>query len=265
MRTLLIYKVDAFANRPFTGNPAGVVPLKDEWLPENLMQNIAMENNLAETAFVLFKDNRWHIRWFTPAMEVELCGHATLASAHVLFNHEGFEGNEICFTSLSGDLFVRRSGDMLTLNFPTDTITEVPVNEEMVNCFNLRPVQAWKGKTDYMLVFENENQIQNLMPSYEAIMQFNGRGIIATAEGEDVDFVSRFFAPQAGVPEDPVTGSAHTTLTPYWSSRLKKRNLTAMQLSARKGWLTCSDIGKRTEISGRAITYLKGEIMVDQS
>jgi PhzF family phenazine biosynthesis protein len=263
MKTLRIYKVDAFANGPFTGNPAGVVPLKDEWPGEGLMQNIAMENNLAETAFVLVKDEIWHIRWFTPAVEVELCGHATLASAHVLFNHEGFKGSEICFKSLSGDLFVRRSGDLLILNFPTDKITEVQVTDQMAGCFNLHPVEAWKGKTDYMLVFEKESQISGLKPAFEAIMRVNGRGIIATAPGDRVDFVSRFFAPQSGVPEDPVTGSAHTTLTPYWSSRLKKPYLTAMQLSSRKGWLNCRNLGERTEISGRAITYLKGKIMIE--
>ena len=260
---MIIYKVDAFSNGLFTGNPAGVVILRNAWPDEKLMQNIAFENNLAETAFVLFIEGQWHIRWFTPAVEVELCGHATLASAHVLFSHEGFEGHEICFKSMSGDLFVRRTGEMLTLNFPTDIINEVPVTEDMFKCFNLSPVQAWKGKTDLMLVFENEKQIRELVPSFEAIMKLNGRGIIATAAGEQLDFVSRFFAPQAGVPEDPVTGSAHTTLTPYWSSRLNKTDMTAMQLSKRKGWLYCRDMGERTEISGRAVTYLSGKIMIE--
>ncbi|MCX6285648.1 MAG: PhzF family phenazine biosynthesis protein [Bacteroidetes bacterium] len=263
MKSLKIYKVDAFSNGPFTGNPAGVVPLRDEWLDETLMQNIAMENNLPETAFVLNTGGTWNIRWFTPAVEVELCGHATLASAHVLFKHEGFEGMEICFKSLSGDLFVRRSTELLTLNFPTDTISRVPVTDKMGKCFGVIPLEAWKGKTDFMLVFEKESQIAGLRPSNDDIMQFNGRGVIATAQGDKVDFVSRFFAPQSGVPEDPVTGSAHTTLTPYWSSRLNKRKLTAMQLSARKGWLYCENLGDRTEISGRAITYLKGEIIID--
>jgi len=263
MKTLRIYKVDAFANGPFTGNPAAVVPLKDMWLSESLMQNIATENNLAETAFVLIKNDSWHIRWFTPAVEVELCGHATLASAHVLFNHEGFMGDEIRFASLSGDLFVRRSGDLLTLNFPTDTIVKVEVSGQMVNCFGLRPLEAWKGKTDYMFVFEKESQIAGLQPSYDAIMQFEMRGVIATAAGDKVDFVSRFFAPQSGVFEDPVTGSAHTTLTPYWSGRLNKKDLKAIQLSPRKGWLSCSNLGERTEISGKAVTYLEGEIHVE--
>jgi predicted PhzF superfamily epimerase YddE/YHI9 len=260
---MVIYKVDAFSNGLFTGNPAGVVILKDRWPDEKLMQNIAFENNLAETAFVLFKEDQWRIRWFTPAVEVELCGHATLASAHVLFSHEGYDGHEICFKSPSGDLFVRRTGEMLTLNFPTDIIAELHITEDMVKCFHLRPLQAWKGKTDLMLVFDNEKQIRDLVPSFEAIMNLNGRGIIATAAGEQVDFVSRFFAPQAGVPEDPVTGSAHTTLTPYWSSRLGKTEMTAMQLSKRTGWLFCKDMGERTEISGRAVTYLAGEIMIE--
>jgi PhzF family phenazine biosynthesis protein len=260
---MVIYKVDAFSNGLFTGNPAGVVMLKDTWPDEKLMQDIASENNLAETAFLLFTCGRWHIRWFTPALEVELCGHATLASAHVLFNHEGFKGDEICFSSLSGDLFVRRSGETLTLNFPTDILTEIPVTEEMSRCFTILPLQAWKGRTDIMLVFDNEKQIRDMVPSFEAIMNLNGRGIIATAAGEEVDFVSRFFAPQAGVPEDPVTGSAHTTLTPYWSSRLKKTGMTAMQLSKRQGWLYCRALGERTEISGNAVTYLAGEIIVE--
>jgi len=262
MRSLRIYKVDAFARGPFTGNPAGVVPLENEWLDDMLMQNIAMENNLAETAFVLNRQGNWHIRWFTPLVEVELCGHATLASAHVLFSQEGYAGDDICFKSLSGELFVRRSGEDLILNFPTDTISELPVNSEMEACFNLRPLEAWKGKTDYMLVYENESQIRGLIPVWDAIMKFNGRGVIATARGDTADFVSRFFAPQAGVPEDPVTGSAHTTLTPYWSKKLDRKHLSAIQLSKRRGWLSCNYLGERTEISGRAVTYLKGEIMI---
>jgi PhzF family phenazine biosynthesis protein len=261
MKPLRIYKVDAFANGPFTGNPAGVVPLKDGWLSDGLMQKIAMENNLAETAFILVQNDLLHIRWFTPAVEVELCGHATLAAAHVLFNHLEFKGSELSFQSLSGKLYVRKSGENLTLNFPTDVISEIPVTTLMENCFGLRPLEAWKGRTDYMLVFEQERQIADLQPSYTHIMRLNGRGVIATAPGDTLDFVSRFFAPQSGIPEDPVTGSAHTTLTPYWSSRLKKKDLKAMQLSPRKGWLDCKNLEERTEISGKAVTFLEGFII----
>lgn len=257
-----LYQVDAFSNGPFTGNPAGVCLLKEEWLPDSIMQQIAMENNLAETAFIRYSDETWHIRWFTPTVEVDLCGHATLASAHVMFHHEAYTGRQIKFLSRSGELTVTNEGEFLTLNFPSDTLIPSPLSGQLLACFEVQPVEAWKGKTDFMLVFQKEDQIADMKPDMSAIEQLDARGIIITAPGNKVDFVSRFFGPQSGVPEDPVTGSAHTTLTPYWSRRLNKTELTAMQLSARKGWLNCRFLGDRVEISGKAVTYLTGEIFI---
>jgi PhzF family phenazine biosynthesis protein len=257
-----IYQIDAFTDKIFGGNPAAVCPLEN-WLPDALMQNIAMENNLAETAFYVKTDDRYEIRWFTPAVEVDLCGHATLAAAHVLFNHENHTGNEISFHShRSGFLKVTRAQNLLTLNFPTDSLEETALTETLTSAFNFKPLKAFTGRTDYLLVFENEAQIRELKPDFNAILKFDRRGVIATAKGETVDFVSRFFGPQVGINEDPVTGSAHTTLTPYWSEELHKTELTALQLSERQGQLTCKFLGERVEISGNARTYLTGEIEI---
>ena len=259
---LSIYQIDAFATSPFTGNPAAVVPLT-EWLPDSVMQNIAMENNLAETAFFVPKGDGYELRWFTPNIEVDLCGHATLASAYVLFNHEGHKGDVINFHSpRSGPLSVSKNGELLTLNFPADEISEVDLSGEMAACFDIQPTKAYKGKTDFMLVFENEAQIRNLTPYMDRINALDARGVIVTAPGEQIDFVSRFFAPQCAVPEDPVTGSAHTTLTPYWAERLGKDSFSAMQLSERTGRLQCRFLGDRVEISGEGRLYLIGEIYV---
>ncbi|MFL5754384.1 MAG: PhzF family phenazine biosynthesis protein [Bacteroidia bacterium] len=259
---LRMYQVDAFTEKLFGGNPAAVVPLTT-WLSDELLQNIAMENNLAETAFYVKKENIFHIRWFTPIVEVDLCGHATLATAHVLFNHENHTGKEILFDSRSGELKVSRNEGLLTLDFPEDIFHEVELSDELCSGFNFRPVKAFKGKTDYMLVFENETQIRNIRPDYSAISKMGGRGVIATAKGDTVDFVSRFFAPQSGINEDPVTGSAHTTLTPYWAEFIDKTELTATQLSPRQGQLVCKLSGDRILISGKARTFLKGEIEID--
>jgi PhzF family phenazine biosynthesis protein len=261
MKPQKIYQVDAFSNGLFTGNPAAVCILNEEWLPESLMQKIAMENNLAETAFVLNSATDRQIRWFTPTVEVDLCGHATLASAHVLFTHEGQTGNTIRFGSRSGILTVTKDNEILSLDFPTDELRKAAASEELLQCFDLDPVEVWRGKTDYMFVFGREDQIVTIQPDMAAIARVPARGIIITAPGDSVDFVSRFFGPQSGVPEDPVTGSAHTTLTPYWSGRLGKNELSAMQLSSRKGWLKCRHEGDRTVISGKAVTYMMGELM----
>lgn len=258
---LKLYQVDAFAKEPFSGNPAAVCPLS-HWLEDKVMQNIAMENNLAETAFYVEENGQLHIRWFTPGIEVDLCGHATLATAHVLFQHEGYAAQSINFQSKSGLLTVTISGDTLTLDFPTDPIQEVPLTSELTAGFNVKPIKAFKGKTDYMLIYDNQEQITDLEFDLRLISKVNARGIIVTAPGKDVDFVSRFFAPQSGVDEDPVTGSAHTSLTPFWSKALGKKELTAIQMSPRKGYLHCQDLGDRTKISGKAITYLIGEITV---
>lgn len=258
---LSLYQVDAFAEQRFSGNPAAVVPL-DRWLPDALMQNIAMENNLAETAFYATEHDQFRIRWFTPKAEVDLCGHATLATAHVMFSHRGFAGNEVRFASRSGELRVRKDGDRLTLNFPTDTIERVALSPELTACFPVRPSEAWKGKVDYLLVFENEAVVAGLQPDLRAISRLGTRGAIATAKGDTAGFVSRYFAPQFGIDEDPVTGSAHTTLMPYWANRLGTNELSAIQLSERKGHLHCVLLGDRVEISGKAVTYLVGEIEV---
>ncbi|MBB4034613.1 PhzF family phenazine biosynthesis protein [Dysgonomonas hofstadii] len=258
-----IYQVDAFAQQLFTGNPAAVCPL-DSWLPDELMQKIAMENNLAETAFyVKEKDGSFQIRWFTPAAEVDLCGHATLATAYVLFNYEGVSEDIVhLYSPRSGKLTVAKGGDYLTLNFPSDVFSEVELTEELTAGLNIKPDAAYRGKTDYMLVYKNEDEILNIVPDFNLISKIEARGIIVTAKGDNADFVSRFFAPQVNVNEDPVTGSAHTTLTPFWSERLNKEELSAIQLSSRKGYLSCKYLGERVEISGQCKLYLTGEIYI---
>jgi PhzF family phenazine biosynthesis protein len=255
-----IFQVDAFAETVFSGNPAAVCPL-DHWLDDATMQNIAMENNLAETAFIVRQGDRFHIRWFTPTIEVELCGHATLATAHVLFNHLGIAGDTIPFFSHhSGTLNVYRQGELLILDFPSDTVDRVIPTDAMMAAFNIQPKEIYKGKTDLMYVFEKEEEILNIQPDLRTIATLPARGVIITAPGTQVDFVSRFFGPQSGIDEDPVTGSAHTTLTPYWSKRLDKDALSAFQLSKRKGLLACKYLGDRVLISGKAKTYLIGDI-----
>lgn len=260
MTTLKIYQVDAFAKEVFSGNPAAVCPLTS-WLSDDIMQKIAEENNLAETVFYVPKNNQFEIRWFTPITEVDLCGHATLAAAYVIFNIQNYSSKLIEFFShRSGKLTVEKNEDLLTLNFPTDVFENVDVTEELKTCFNILPSEIYKGKTDYMFVFDKQQSIENIVPNFSNISNLPCRGVIITAKGTAVDFVSRFFAPQCGVNEDPVTGSAHTTLIPYWSKKLNKTTMTAIQLSARKGFLTCVDKGDRVEISGKGKLYLVGEI-----
>lgn len=257
-----IYQVDAFAGEVFKGNPAAVCPL-DKWWSDEMMQKIAMENNLAETAFYVKNDEHYDIRWFTPAVEVDLCGHATLAAAFVLFNHEGHNGDIIHFCShRSGGLTVKKDAQFLTLNFPVDEYKSIPLTEDISSGFNIMPRQAFKGKTDYLLIFDNEDEIRTIEYNLDAISRLEGRGVIISAKGDDVDFVSRFFAPQSGIDEGPVTGSAHTTLTPYWSEVLDKQELTAMQLSGRTGYLRCRNLGERIEISGECKLYMTGEIIL---
>lgn len=257
-----IYQVDAFSNQLFKGNPAAVCPLT-EWLADELMQNIAQENNLAETAFIVPTDEGYEIRWFTPTVEVDLCGHATLASAHVVFYELGHEGEKIEFnSSRSGPLTVTKRGAELVLDFPCDTISQIDVEPIHSTGLSKAPLAVYKGKTDYLFVYDSEADIRELQPDFEALKIHPVRGIIVTAPGEKVDFVSRFFGPACGVNEDPVTGSAHTTLTPYWSSVLGKTNLCALQLSQRSGSLTCTLKGDRVEIAGESVLYLRGEINV---
>ncbi|MEM9051737.1 MAG: PhzF family phenazine biosynthesis protein [Bacteroidota bacterium] len=258
-----IYQIDTFSNKIFGGNPAAVCPLK-EWLDDDILQCIALENNLSETAFYVKKGDQYELRWFTPKVEVDLCGHATLASAYVLFSLENHQSDKIEFHSpRSGDLTVTKEGNLLTLNFPRDEVSEIEMTPELLACFESKPRAALKGKTDFMLVFENEDQIKNLNPSFESIAKLNCRGLIATARGNHVDFVSKFFAPQCGINEDPVTGSAHTTLTPYWSKVLGKEDLIAVQLSERRGDLKCKYLGDRVEIGGEARLYMTGSIEIE--
>jgi PhzF family phenazine biosynthesis protein len=260
---LKYYILDAFTDSLFGGNPAAVCPL-EKWLPDEIMQQIAMENNLAETAFFVKEENAYHIKWFTPMVEVDLCGHATLASAYVLFFIHQISENQIEFNSRSGRLVVSRNEMQLTLDFPSDQITETEVTDEFRDCFNILPQKIFKGKTDYMFVFKSQADIINLQPNYPMIARLAARGVIVTAKGEESDFVSRFFAPQAGIFEDPVTGSAHTTLTPYWRAVLLKDELTAMQLSKRKGILKCKYINDRVEISGEVVLFASGTIYLDE-
>ncbi|QTN39798.1 PhzF family phenazine biosynthesis protein [Cryomorphaceae bacterium] len=259
---LTLYQVDAFTDELFGGNPAAVCPLQ-EWLPDEVMQNIAAENNLAETAFYVPTGRYFELRWFTPAVEVDLCGHATLATAHVLFEHEGFEGDTIVFQSpRSGELRVQKEGEELTLNFPADAIAPTALTDELKECFNIAPQAAIRGKTDVALVFESEDDILQLAPNLRHIARIDARGMIATAPGKEVDFVCRFFGPQVGIDEDPVTGSAYTTLTPYWADRLGKNELSAAQRSRRGGQIRCTYLGDRIGISGRAVRYLKGSVFI---
>lgn len=259
---LKIYQVDAFTDTLFAGNPAAVCPLTS-WLPDATLQCIAMENNLAETAFYVQEAEGLRIRWFTPTVEVDLCGHATLATAFVLFHHENFSADQVVFNSRSGPLTVVKNGSQLSMNFPADAVTEVPSLSILEQGLGIIPIKTYKGKTDYMLVYENEAQIKSIVPDLKLIATVKARGIIVTAPGEKTDFVSRFFAPQVGVDEDPVTGSAHTTLTPYWAGVLKKNQLTARQLSSRGGNLGCSLEGDRVILSGSAKLFLIGTIFLE--
>lgn len=262
MPNYTIYQIDAFTNHIFGGNPAAVCPL-EEWPDDRLMQQIAAENNVSETAFFVRRGPVFDIRWFTPTVEVDLCGHATLAAAYALFHHEGYGSGTIRFDSpRSGALAVARDQDFLTLDFPADEVNPIAVSADLSSCFDREPLAVFRGKTDFMFVFEDEASIRDLVPSFKDIAGLDARGVIATAKGDRTDFVSRFFAPQAGINEDPVTGSAHTMLTPYWSKRLQKNDLDAMQLSERGGFLKCGIRHDRVAIGGQARLYLKGEIYI---
>ncbi|MDO9511770.1 MAG: PhzF family phenazine biosynthesis protein [Bacteroidales bacterium] len=255
-----VFQVDAFTDTLFHGNPAAVCII-DEWPADAMMQNIAMENNLAETAFIKISKEQYSIRWFTPEIEVDLCGHATLASAFVLFEEYNYPDAEIIFHSpRSGILKVKRGDDLLYLDFPTDTLESYEPGNIIEDCTGFKPVHVFKGKTDIIAILQNEEDVINTIPDFEKIASLGGRGLVITSKGKDVDFVSRFFAPQSGINEDPVTGSAHTSLIPYWSKVLNKNQLTARQLSKRGGDLVCEFLGERVKIAGKARLYLKGEI-----
>lgn len=260
MRKQELYQVDAFASALFKGNPAAVCIL-DAWLPEALMQAIAAENNLAETAFAVPVDKGYEIRWFTPELEVALCGHATLATAHVLFDTLEDHADQIQFFSRErGILTVARAGEKLILNFPADPPEAVKIPEGLAQAVGAEPLECLQGSTDYLLIYPNQDAIDALQPDHTRLGRIPARGVIVSAPGMEVDFVSRFFAPQSGVPEDPVTGSAHTVLTPYWAARFGKTELTAQQRSPRGGFLHCELRGDRVHIAGNAVTYMKAEI-----
>ena len=258
---LQLFQADAFANSLFKGNPAAVVPL-DKWLSDEILQQIAAENNLSETAFFIPEIDHYHIRWFTPNSEVALCGHATLATAHILFNQLNVQGESISLNSKSGMLIVRKTKDKLQLDFPADIVRPIEPNPLFTSALGIEALATFKGRTDYLLLFESEEMILQMKPDFPLLYQIGARGIMVTAKGNDVDFVSRFFAPGVGIDEDPVTGSAHNSLVPFWSSRLNKTEMTALQLSARGGQLWCTLSGDRVLIAGHAVTYLKGEIEI---
>jgi PhzF family phenazine biosynthesis protein len=263
MTKLPIYQVDAFTDELFKGNPAAVCILKS-WLTDNQMQLIASENNLAETAFIVPKGDTFEIRWFTPVVEVDLCGHATLAAAYILFNCLNYKEDAIHFySSRSGELKVSRQNEILFLDFPTDILQVQDNFTEIKSCIGIEPLAIYKGRTDYLVLVENEEQISGLCPNLTEIAKLNARGLIVTARGKEVDFVSRFFAPQSGIDEDPVTGSAHTSLIPFWSEKLVKVEMSALQLSKRGGSLICINNGARCLIGGKARLYLSGEINIE--
>ena len=257
---LRYYEVSAFTTNPFGGNQAGVCPL-DGWLPDAVLQGIAANNNLAETAFTVPRGSDFDLRWFTPAVEMDLCGHATLAAASVLFNQHGLRGDTVRFRSRSGELRVARAGDMLTLDFPSRPPAPCAAPDALIRGLGAKPAEVLKSR-DYLAVFSSQAEIAALKPDSAMLKTLDCLGIIVTAPGSDCDFVSRFFAPGAGVDEDPVTGSAHCTLIPYWAQRLSKTKLFARQVSARGGELFCEHVGDRVRIGGRAVTYLCGEIEV---
>ncbi len=255
-----IYQVDAFTRKAFGGNPAAVCPL-ERWLDDGTLQRVAAENNLSETAFFVGARGRYDLRWFTPGMEVDLCGHATLASAHVLFTMLEPDLQEITFTTRSGLLTVRREGERLSMDFPSRPGTPQEASEALIEGLGAEPEAVLLAR-DTMAVLRSEEAVRGLTPRMDALSRVDSLGIIATAPGEGADFVSRFFAPRAGVPEDPVTGSAHCTLVPYWAERLGRSILRALQVSPRGGELFCELRGDRVIIAGHAVTCLEGTLIL---
>jgi len=251
------FQVNAFTSRPQGGNPAGVCPL-ESWPDVEVMQQFAASMTLAEIAFFVPQGDGFGLRWFTPKVEMDLCGHATLASAHVLFEHLGYQQQVVKFQTRSGELAVKRAGKFLAMDLPSRPALEVPNPPGLNEALGATPARVLKAR-DLMCVFDNAKQIADLRPRFDAILKLDVHAVIATAPGDDCDFVSRFFAPSVGVDEDPVTGSAHCTLVPYWAHRLDKTKLKARQLSARGGELACELVGDRAMLSGQAITVLKGQ------
>jgi PhzF family phenazine biosynthesis protein len=256
--TIPYYEIAAFTSRQFGGNPAGVCIL-NEWLPDQVMQAIAAENNLAETAFIIEREKHFDIRWMTPAIEIDLCGHATLASAHVIFTYLGRRRDIVNFQSASGELTVERIDDRLVLDFPSRPAAPCDPPAGLAAALGAEPASVAKGR-DYLAVFDRHEEVAALAPDFAAVAKLDAQGVVATAPGNDCDFVSRYFAPRAGIPEDPVTGSTHCALIPYWSKRLGRKELRARQLSPRGGELFCEDRGERVGIGGMVVLYMEGAI-----
>ena len=258
---LPIYQVDAFASALFSGNPAAVCPLQS-WLPDYVMQAIAAENNLSETAFFVPNESGYHLRWFTPAAEVDFCGHATLATAHVLFSELDFQNEEILFTTRVGILKVKNTQKGYAMDFPADPPKMAEMPPHIVQALGLKPSGFYRGTDDFLAILEHEEQVMNLQPDFTLINQLPARGLVVTAPGKNHDFISRGFFPQVGINEDPVTGSAHTMLLPFWSNRLDKKRLTARQGGNRQGELIGTLMEDRVVLEGPATTYLKGQIFL---
>lgn len=260
---LPIYQVDAFTDKLFGGNPAAVIPLKS-WLADDLMQRIALENNLSETAFFVPNTDGFEIRWFTPTVEVNLCGHATLATAFVIFNVLKYQKNIILFSSKSGVLKVTKQDKWLELDFPLQETFPAEAPERLIESIGKKPKEIYRAADDYMLVYSSQKEIEELKPNFNALKSIKARGIIVTAKAKSkkIDFVSRFFGPGSGIDEDPVTGSAHTKLVPYWSKIFNKTALTAEQISSRKGYLKCTLVNDRVLMAGKGKLYLKGKISI---
>jgi PhzF family phenazine biosynthesis protein len=254
-----IFQVDAFTSKVFSGNPAAVCPL-DYWLDDGQLQSIASENNLSETAFFVNRGDYYQLRWFTPQAEVDLCGHATLASAFVIMNNINPELNEITFGTRSGELIVKKNGELFSMDFPAHPPEECETPKNLLDAMDIKPSKVFASNY-YMAVFESEKEVRDLHPYMTLLKELDRIGIIITAPGDQVDFVSRFFAPAVGIPEDPVTGSAHCTLIPYWADELKKSKMIARQVSRRGGEIHCELMDNRVIISGKAILYLKGSII----
>jgi PhzF family phenazine biosynthesis protein len=252
-----LYRIDSFVSTEFKGNPACVIPLNN-WLPDNILLEIAKRNAVAETAFFIYHNNKYHLRWFTPEIEMDLCGHATIAAAHCLKFILGFENEKIVFNTLSGELIVSFNQGYYSMNLPSRKPVKSKLPEIILKSLNIDPIETYKSR-DYLLLYDNENQIRNIKVKKEFLDQINlgCGGVIVTSKGKNCDFVSRYFTPQSSILEDPVTGSSHCTLTPFWSKRLNKKSLSADQLSKRGGSLQCLDKGSRVIVSGQAKTFSK--------
>lgn len=256
---LTMYQIDAFAQKVFEGNPAAVIPLQ-EWLEDTLMQKIAMENNLSETVFFVKEQEKYHIRWFTPKAEVDMCGHATLASAYVIFEELNEQENEIVFSSKSGDLIVKKETDgSLVMDFPLQVINECPIPQQIIDSFAQKPIACYKSM-DYIVIFENEQDIIDAKPNLELLKLLDARGVCIASISSEYDFVTRFFAPKYGIDEDPVTGSAFTQLVSYFSKTLDKQEFSCKQLSQRGGEVFCKLKGNRVEMRGHCVKFLEGKI-----